>query len=44
MYQKYLIVASKKDVAGINITTQLSQFRKNPILSSIEKEGKTFDF
>ena len=27
MYQKYLIVASKKDKAGINITTQLSQFQ-----------------
>jgi D-aminoacyl-tRNA deacylase len=26
MYQKYLIIASKKDPAGINITTQLSQF------------------
>ena len=26
MYHKYLIVASKKDKAGINITTQLSQF------------------
>ena len=26
-YQKYLIVASKKDKAGINITTQLSQFQ-----------------
>lgn len=26
-YQKYLIVASKKDNAGINITTQLSQFQ-----------------
>jgi D-aminoacyl-tRNA deacylase len=26
MYQKYLIVASKLDKAGINITTQLSQF------------------
>ncbi len=26
MYSKYLIVASKKDKAGINITTQLSQF------------------
>lgn len=26
MFQKYLIVASKKDKAGINITTQLSQF------------------
>lgn len=26
MFQKYLIVANKKDKAGINITTQLSQF------------------
>ncbi len=26
MYSKYLIIASKKDRAGINITTQLSQF------------------
>ena len=26
-YQKYLIVASKKDKAGINITTNLSQFK-----------------
>ncbi len=26
MYQRYLIIASKKDKAGINITTQLSQF------------------
>ena len=26
MYQKYLVVASKKDKAGMNITTQLSQF------------------
>lgn len=43
MFQKYLIVASKKDKAGINITTQLSQFRENPILSSwVSKPG--FDF
>ncbi|NMB66804.1 hypothetical protein GYA25_01980 [Candidatus Woesearchaeota archaeon] len=28
MYQRYLIVASKLDLAGINITTQLSQFGK----------------
>jgi D-aminoacyl-tRNA deacylase len=28
MYQNYLIVASKLDSAGINITTQLSQFGK----------------
>lgn len=33
-YEKYLIVASKKDSAGINITTQLSQFQ----------ESKKFDF
>ena len=26
MFKKYLIVASKLDKAGINITTQLSQF------------------
>lgn len=26
MYKKYLIVASKLDMAGVNITTQLSQF------------------
>ena len=26
MFEKYLIVASKKDLAGINITTNLSQF------------------
>ena len=29
MYSKYLIVASKKDRAGINITTQLSQFPRD---------------
>jgi D-aminoacyl-tRNA deacylase len=28
MYSKYLIIASKKDKAGINITTALSQFGK----------------
>ena len=43
-YQKYLIVASKKDKAGINITTQLSQFRKNSILSGIQKDSTNFDF
>tara|TARA_Y100000034_G_scaffold128027_1_gene181931 strand:+ start:2782 stop:3612 length:831 start_codon:yes stop_codon:yes gene_type:complete len=43
-YQKYLVVASKKDKAGINITTNLSQFRKNPLLSGIEKNGRNFDF
>lgn len=44
MYKKYLIVASKKDKAGINITTQLSQFRKNPVFSSLEKDSRGFDF
>tara|TARA_Y100000310_G_scaffold342839_1_gene447819 strand:- start:215 stop:1069 length:855 start_codon:yes stop_codon:yes gene_type:complete len=43
-YNKYLIVASKKDKAGINITTNLSQFRKNPLISSIQKDSSSFDF
>ena len=43
MYKKYLIIASKKDKAGINITTALSQFRKNPIFSGISEEPN-FDF
>ena len=42
-FQKYLVVASKKDTAGVNITTQLSQFRENPVLSSM-KQGPGFDF
>ena len=42
-YKKYLIVASKLDKAGVNITTQLSQFRKNPILSGM-KDSPGFDF
>ena len=43
MYQKYLIISSKKDKAGINITTQLSQFRENPVLSSMN-QSSSFDF
>ncbi len=44
-FKKYLIIASKKDKAGINITTQLSQFRKNPVLSAMnENPAPTFDF
>lgn len=43
MYQKYLVVASKLDKAGINITTHLSQFRENPLLSSM-KQVPAFDF
>ena len=44
MYKKFLIVASKKDKAGTNITTQLSQFRKNPLASVLQSDGKGFDF
>jgi len=43
MFQKYLIIASKQDVAGINITTHLSQFRPNPLLSSMKKKPN-YDF
>ena len=43
MYKNYLIIASKQDKAGINITTQLSQFRENPVLSTM-KESPNFDF
>ena len=43
-YEKYLVVASKKDKAGINITTHLSQFRKNPVLLGMQTESKGFDF
>ena len=34
MFKKYLILASKKDKAGMNIANQLSQFKDNPVLSS----------
>ncbi|MFC1682383.1 D-aminoacyl-tRNA deacylase [Nanoarchaeota archaeon] len=44
MYKKFLIIASKQDTAGVNITTQLSQFRKNPLLTTIDKNQKGFDF
>ena len=43
MYEKYLVVASKKDKAGTNITTQLSQFKENPVFSSM-KQVPSFDF
>jgi D-aminoacyl-tRNA deacylase len=43
MYKKYLIVASKSDKAGINITTALSQFRKNPLLTGMG-DKPNFDF
>jgi D-aminoacyl-tRNA deacylase len=44
MYKKYLVVASKKDKAGVNITTALSQFRKNPLLASMDVNKPHFDF
>ncbi|MFH1365007.1 MAG: D-aminoacyl-tRNA deacylase [archaeon] len=44
MHSKYLIIASKKDPAGIGITTALSQFRKTPVLSVMEKDSIGFDF
>jgi len=43
MFKKYLVVASKLDKAGINITTQLSQFRQNPVISSMANKSG-FDF
>ena len=43
MYKKFLVIASKQDKAGVNITTALSQFRKNPLISSI-KDSPSFDF
>lgn len=43
MYKKYLIIASKLDKAGINIITQLSQFRKDPVLTSMNNSSN-FDF
>ncbi|MBR9702382.1 hypothetical protein GOV13_05675 [Candidatus Pacearchaeota archaeon] len=43
MYKKYLIIANKNDKAGANITTHLSQFRENPLLSGMA-EKPSFDF
>ncbi|HLC78709.1 MAG TPA: D-aminoacyl-tRNA deacylase [Candidatus Nanoarchaeia archaeon] len=43
MFKRYLVVASKKDKAGVNITTNLSQFRENPVLASLG-EKPAFDF
>jgi len=42
-YKKYLIVASKLDRAGINITTQLSQFQHESKLSAIIERNSRFD-
>ena len=43
MFKKYLIITSKKDKAGMNIITHLSQFRENPVLSSWGNKPN-FDF
>ncbi|MDO8467338.1 MAG: D-aminoacyl-tRNA deacylase [Nanoarchaeota archaeon] len=43
VFKKYLIVASKLDKAGVNITTQLSQFRQSPLWSSAQ-DKPSFDF
>ena len=43
MYKKYLVIASKKDIAGMNITTNLAQFRASPLNSSFG-EKPNFDF
>lgn len=44
MYKKFLVVASKQDKAGTNITTQLSQFKKNPLVSILQNNETGFDF
>ena len=41
--KKYLVVGSKKDLASVNITTQLSQFRPNPLMKSMGN-NPSFDF
>lgn len=43
MFKKYLIIASKKDKAGMNICSHLSQFKDNPVLSSWQNKPG-FDF
>jgi D-aminoacyl-tRNA deacylase len=42
MYKKYLVIASKKDLAGMNITEQLAQFQSNPMMSAM-KDSAAFD-
>lgn len=43
MYKKFLVIASKQDLAGMNIAEQLLKFRKNPISEILSKEEKFFD-
>ncbi len=42
MFKKYLIVTCRKNPAGMNIVNSLSQFRKNPLLSSMSDQA-SFD-
>lgn len=43
MYNKFLILADKEDLAGVNIASQLSQFAKNPISEVLSKKKRFFD-
>jgi D-tyrosyl-tRNA(Tyr) deacylase len=44
MFEKYLVIASREDPAGMNIVNQLTQFRPNPFLKSMNRDPKgTFD-
>jgi D-aminoacyl-tRNA deacylase len=40
MFKKYLVIASKKDIAGMNIVNQLVQFKQN-ILGTLSNPDKT---
>ncbi len=40
MFKKFLVLASKKDPAGMNIVNQLVQFKPNPMLSSMSSSNK----
>ncbi len=42
-YNRFLVVASKKDAAGMNIITQLGEFRKKPVLQEINLEERGYD-
>ncbi|MEK6926347.1 MAG: D-aminoacyl-tRNA deacylase [Nanoarchaeota archaeon] len=39
MFKKYLVLASKKDKAGMNIITHLLQFKKNPLVNAMADIG-----
>ena len=43
MYKKYLIIASKINLASMSISTQLKQFQQNPVMSAM-KDSSAFDF